>query len=491
MVQSSRPEFRTGKEPSHLNVFLRSVDRKVLDRDTRANGITYAYMIIAVLLLLHHVYVTVYQKTVLTGARDLYIPFILFAGASFFMGKLWKDKLFWVFAALLVLKVARTALFGTYALTVSVTYFVLSVYAFFICYAIGRVLPREMWKPFLSILCFLWTVAAVIYAAFGLKVAFTGVPIPNLGTEAFVVNADHRLYFIYHAVSSGVILSVCMSMALLGCILTKRKLLRGFYIIAALVLFFACSLTGTRTAFVMCGLNLALLLFIPLRDRLFPDHPVSCLPSLWRYGVLALCVLGITGAVAFLQPLATDLLPVAAGAESVPEAETALNEIVTRGFSFSSEEYGFLNGRFEHWGYVLKADFSSPKDLLLGQSVYNTMVPINELRAADGLPALYHCHNTFLQYLTENGLPGLLLYCAFVFTFLFHAGRVLTNRNLPFWQRALPVCTLLCIAEGCIDNTCHVNFGYPQMTALYLFAGMTITLSREEAKKKSLSCGKP
>ena len=468
-----------------MKAFLQSLDRKVLNRDTRAKGVTFAYMAVAVLLLLHHVYVTVYQKSVLTGARDLYIPFILFAGASFFMGKLWKDKLFWIFAALLVLKVARTALFGTYALTVSVTYFVLSVYAFFICYAIGRVLPREMWKPFLSVLCFLWTVAAVIYAAFGLKVAFTGVPIPNLGTEAFIVNADHRLYFIYHAVSSGVILAVCMSMALLGCILTERKLLRIFYGAAALVLFFACSLTGTRTAFVMCGLNLALLLFIPLRDRLFPDRPVSCFPSLWRYGVLALCVLAVTGAVAFLQPLATDLLPAAAGAEAIPGAEPALNDIAVRGFSFSSDEYGFLNGRFDHWGYVLKAAFASPKDLLLGQSVYNTMVPITELRAADGLPALYHCHNTFLQYLTENGLPGLLLYCAFIFTFLFHAWRVLTNRKLPFWQRALPVCTLLCIAEGCIDNTCHVNFGYPQMTALYLFAGLTVTLSRETKKTSS------
>ena len=469
-----------------MKQFLQSVDRKVLDRDTRSRGVTYAYMAVAVLLLLHHVYVTVYQKTVLTGARDLYIPFILFAGVSFFLGKLWKDKLFWVFAALLVLKVVRTAFFGSYALTVSVTYFVLSVYAFFICYAIGRVLPREMWKSFLSVLCFVWTVAAVIYAAFGLTVAFTGVPIRNLGTEAFIVHLDHRLYFIYHAVTSGVILSVCMSMALLGCLLTKRKLLRIFYIAAALELFFACSLTGTRTAFVMCGLNLALLLFIFLHGRLFPGPSVSRLQSLWKYGILFLSVVLVTGAVAFLQPMAANLLPVtAAGAEAAAGPEEAVNEIAARGFSLSSDDYGFLNGRFEHWGYVLKIAFSSPRDLLLGQSVYNTMVPINELRAAHGLQALYHCHNTFLQYLTENGLPGFLLYSAFILVFLFHAGRVLTNRNLPFWQRALPVCAILCIAEGFIDNTCHVNFGYPQMTALYLFAGFTIALSREEAAKRS------
>ena len=494
---------QSGLKESGLKEFLKSVDRSVLNRDTRAPGVSYAYMAVAVLLLLHHVYVTLYHKLVLTGARDLYIPFIIFAGVSFFLGKLWKDKLFWVFAALLVLKVARTAMFGSYALTVSVTYFVLSVYAFFICYAIARVLPRKMWKPFLSVLCFLWTAAALVYAAFGLKVALTGVPVRNLGTEFFIVNPDHRLYLIYHAVSSGVLLSACMSVAVLGCILAKNRLLRMFYAATALVLFVTCSLTGTRTAFVMSGLNLALLLFIPLRDRLQPDLSASRLRSLGKRLLLAAVVVLVTGAVAFLQPHAANLLPVvpakAEEAAAVPvnenlpgdpvPAENAPQEINVRDFSFS-DEYGFLNGRFEHWGYVLRVAASGAKNLLLGQSVYKTMDPVNDLRASEGRPPLNHCHNTFLQHLTENGLPALLLYTAFIAVFLFHAYRVLTDRGLPFWQRALPVCAVLCVAEGFIDNTCHVNFGYLQMSALYLFAGFTVTLSRERQRETVLQQGK-
>ena len=498
--------------------FLKKVDRNVLDPRTRLRPVTYAYMAVAVLLLLHHVYVTVYQKTVLTGARDLYIPFILFACASFLMGRLWKDKLFWVFAALLVLKVVRTAFVGEYALVYSVTYFVLSVYSFFICYAVSRVVPRELWKGFLSVLCFLWTAAALVYAAFGLKVAFTGVPIPNLGNEAFVVNSDHRLYLVYHAVTSGVILSVCMSMAVLGCVLAKNRILKGFYALAALVLFLTCSLTGTRTAFVMSGVNLALLLCIPLRDRLSPSFSEGRLRALGKHALLFLSVLVVTAGFALLQPFAAGLLPVsAAGAETGPvseatgeavpetaaeeapeegmdetgegEEDSALYGINARGFSLSSEEYGLLNGRFDHWGFVLEAVFADPQLLFFGSSVYNTMTPVNELRVSRGLMPLYHCHNTFLQYLLENGIPGLLLYCAFVFTFLFHAYRVLVNRDLPFWQRALPVCAVICVLEGLIDNTCHVNFGYPQMTALYLFAGFTIALSREEKRKKADSAG--
>ena len=477
-----------------MRSFWKTVDRKVLDPETRLKSITRVYMVIAVLLLLHHVYVTVYHKDVLTGARDLYIPFILFAGASFFMGKLWKDRLFWVFAALLVLKVTRTAMFGAFALEVSVTYFVLSVYAFFICYAIARVIPRHSWKSFLSVLCFLWTVAAVVFAAFGLKVAFTGIPIRNLGTESFTINDDHRLYLVYHAVSSGVMLSVCMSVAVFGFVLAKNTVLRVFYAAAALVLFFTCSLTGTRTAFVMSGANLALLLCIPLHDKLLKPGVSKSAKSFGRYALLMLSFLLLAGGIAFIQSKAVNLLNLSQGngvlvsmanaeGEVIGEGEYVLGDIQERGFDLAADELGFLNGRFEHWGYVLEVAFASAENLFLGQSVYNTMVPVNELRYSLGLQDLYHCHNTFLQYLTENGLPALLLYCGFVFTFLFHAVRVLANRNLPFWQRALPVCTVICLLEGMIDNTCHVNFGYPQMTALYLFAGFTVALSRLEKKK--------
>ena len=472
--------------------FLKAVDRKVLNPETRMKGVTWAYMAAAVLLLLHHIYVTVYQKTVLTGARDLYIPFIVFAAASFFMGRMWKDGLFWIFAALLVLKVVRTAMFGDYAVVVSMTYFVLSVYAFFVCYAIARVIPRNLWKTFLAVLCFLWTAAALVYAAFGLKVAFTGVPVSNLGTEEFTVHdADRRLIMIYHVVTSGVILSVSMSMAILGCILAKRKTIRLFYVAAALVLFFTCSLTGTRTAFVMSGANLALLLCIPLYDRLKPGKPRNFALNTGKAMALFLAFITVTCAIAYIQSHAAGLLQYTQvrGGLIIPAAraeEEAVGVISQRGFVISSNPDDILNGRFVHWQNILQIVLEDRETLLLGRSVYNTMTPVNELRLSMDLQPLYHCHNTFLQHLMENGIPGLLLYSGFVLVFLFHAFRVLTNRELPFWQRALPAGAIVCIMEGLIDNTCHVNFGYPQMTFLYLFAGFTIALSRQEKKKKIL-----
>ncbi len=472
-----------------LKEFLKTVDRKILNPETRLKGITYAYMVFAGLLLLHHIYVIIYHKEILTGAAVFYIPFIILAGVNFFMGRLWKDKLFYVFLLLFILKVVRTAIIDEYAVEVSVTYFVLSVYAFFGCYGIARVIPRNLWKYFLSILCFIWTAAAVVFAAFGLKAAFTGVPIPNLGTEAFFIRDDHRLCLLHHPVSSGVILSTCMSFAVFGCFLTKKRILKLYYTAAALVLFFTASLTGTRTAFILSGVNIGLLLYIPLRDLLKPGIPKSLIKTGGKYAVIVLTVLASALLVAWVQSKAANIMKYAQIrgtlliSNAYAEGNTVLPEIYERGFDYSGGTDVLLNGRITIWENVLEVAFANLENALMGVSVYNTMVPLYELRAERGLYYVYHCHNTFLQHLLENGIPALLLYCCFVFTVIYHAVRVMINRSLPFWQRIIPVTSLICLLEGLGDNTCHVNFGYPQMTLLYLFAGFTVALSRETMTK--------
>ncbi len=472
-----------------LKEFLKTVDRKILNPETRLKWITYAYMVFAGLLLLHHIYVIIYHKEILTGAAVFYIPFIILAGLNFFMGRLWKDKLFYVFLLLFILKVVRTAIIDEYAVEVSVTYFVLSVYAFFGCYGIARVIPRNQWKNFLSILCFLWTAAAIVFASFGLKAALTGVPIPNLGTEAFIVKDDHRLYLLHHPVSSGVILSTCMSFAVFGCFLTKKKILKLYYAAAALVLFFTASLTGTRTAYILSGANMGLLLYIPLCDLLKPGIPKSFFRTSGKYALIILSVLITAVFIAWLQSKTANFAKyiqirgTLLVSNAYAEGETVLPEVYERGFDYSAGTDVLLSGRITIWTNALEVSFANLENALLGVSVYNTMVPLYELRAERGLYYVYHCHNTFLQHLLENGIPALLLYCCFVFTVIFHAVRVMKNRALPFWQRIIPITALICLLEGLGDNTCHVNFGYPQMTLLYLFAGFTVTLSRETMTK--------
>lgn len=475
-----------------LNRLLKTIDRTVLDPETRYKGVTVAYIVFAVAALVHHIYVTLYQKYVLTGATDLGIPLLVFTGVTVLFGKLWKDRIAWILLALLALKYARTALLGENILAETGYIYIMSVYAFFGCYGVGRALDRKYWQVFFTALCAVWTLAALAFAVTGIRVAVTGVPVQNLGSEYFKINPEHRLYFIYHPVTSGIILSVSTFVALFGCLVTRRKILRLLWLPAVPVFFLAGSLTGTRTAFLLSGLLAALLLYLFLRDKLKPGRPEHFALTAGKYILLCVVCLAVAAGVVFLQSRSVNLVSVLRGrslliSSASAEGAAMSTEVAQRDLLLSLDPDTLLNGRFVLWKSVLKLVAASPQNLLLGLSVYNPMTLINEVRVPQGLEYLYHCHNTLLQTLLENGIPALLLYISFLGAAVFHAVRVFRCRDLPFWQRAIPIGMLLCVAEGFLDNTCHVTYGYPQMTVLYLFAGFTVALSRKTKKDNSVN----
>lgn len=474
-----------------LNILIKLIDRKILDPETRYKGVTVVYIIFAVVALIHHIYVTMYHKYVLTGSTDLGIPLLVFAGITFFFGKLWKDKIAWILLALLVLKYARTALLGQDILTETGYIYTMSIYAFFGCYGVSHALDRKYWRCFFTALCAIWTLAVLFYAIIGIRVAVTGVPIKNFGSEYFKINPEHRLYFIYHPVTSGIILSISSFIALFGCFVTKQKFLRLLYIPAALVFYFAGSLTGTRTAFLMSGLLVALLLYLFLRDKLKPGQPKRFALTAGKYILMCAVCLAVAAAVTFLQSKSVNFVKVLQGqggliSTALAEGSSLGTEVTQRDLQLSLDLDYMLNGRFVLWKSILKMVVSNPRNLLLGQSVYEPMTLINEIRVPQGLEYLYHCHNSLLQNLMENGIPALLLYVAFLCASVFHAARIFRNKDLPFWQRMIPIGIILCIIEGLLDNTCHVTYGYPQMTVLYLLSGFTITIGRR-AKKGNLT----
>lgn len=465
-----------------LNSFIRTVDKKIIDPETRWKGVTVAYIVVAVAALLHHIYVTMYHKYVLTGYTDLGIPLLIFSIITFLFGKLWKDKVTWILLALLAVKYARTALEGQDVLDTTTYIYFMSIYAFFGCYGVGRAISRKYWKPFFAALCAAWTVAALVYAAIGISVAASGVPVKNFGSEWFTISEFHRVVFVYHPVTSGIILSISMFIALLGCFLTKQKVLRLLYIPAALVLFFAGSLTGTRTAYMLSALLAALLVYICLRDKLKPGEPKNLPLTAGKYALLFIVFVAVAAGVAFTHFQSMNLIKVLQGrgliSAAYAEGAAAIPEVELRELRFSGSLDYFFNGRIVLWRNALEVITANARNLFLGQSVYNPIIPVDEIRVARGLEYLHHCHNTLIQTLLENGIPGLALYLAFAFTAVFYSIRLIRRRELPFWQRTFAIGVLLCLAEGLIDNTCHVTYGYPQMTVLYLCSGFTIALGR-------------
>ena len=473
-----------------LNSLLKTIDQKIIDPETRFKGVTVAYIIFTVAALLHHIYVTMYHKYVLTGATDLGIPLLFFSAVTFIFGKLWKDKVSWILLALLALKYTVTALQGEEALESTGYIYIMSIYAFFGCYGVGRALSRKYWKPFLSAFCSLWTLAALVLAGIGIYMTATGTPIKNFGSEWFTIDDNFRASFIYQPVTAGIVLSICMFVAIFGCFLTKKRILQCFYILAALVLFFAGALTGTRTAYLLSALQLALILCIPFRDKLMSGKTKNVFLSAGKYALLLVFFFVTAVAIVFIHYKSIILMKaiqVRGGflfSNAFAEGTATLPPVLERNFGFSSNLDFFFNGRLVLWKNVLQVITSNAKSLLIGQSVYDPIKLVGELRVSQGLDYMYHSHNTLIQNFLELGIPGLLLYLSFIFVTIFHAVRIIRNRELPFWQRIIPIGAIICIAEGLIDNTCHVTYGYPQMTILYLFAGFTVALSSHSKKEE-------
>ena len=69
-----------------------TMNRKVIDPDTRSRWITLVYMVFAILMLMHHVYVTVYFAAPENGAIPFRFPWMILACATILLGRMWKDK---------------------------------------------------------------------------------------------------------------------------------------------------------------------------------------------------------------------------------------------------------------------------------------------------------------------------------------------------------------------------------------------------------------
>ena len=58
------------------------------------------------------------------------------------------------------------------------------------------------------------------------------------------------------------------------------------------------------------------------------------------------------------------------------------------------------------------------------------------------------------------------------------------NRHLPKWQRMITMPAKACHVGDAIECSACTEFGYPPMTILYLFIGLTIAIGKESTKQK-------
>ena len=497
-----------------------TISRKIIDPDTRYRWITVAYMVLVTAMLMHHVWVAAYYATVEDGAIMLRFPWMILAGVGIILGRMWKDKCFWLLLALLLMKFLRIAIPMPDKLSETQRVYELCVYSFFICYGAGRVLNGKDRKTFVSVFCALWTAAMAVYACFGLYPVLTGTSVWNLGTEGFYIRpAEQRLWPIFHPVEAGTMTASGIAAGMVGFFMTKRKTVRGLYLCAMALMFLMGVFCISRTSYLLTAAGIAAPLSMLLYEQLcrrkkqgkrFTGIRIAAALAAFSAMMVLLVLLQIKIIPAFnaLRSNDTALIPAAAAEEAaggeislIPDgengdaageeaAEQASVQISTREFVTDEGADGFLTGRWLIWTHLIDCFERFPSYMLIGKGIYYPLDHINSfIRKGLAQPYIYHLHSTFIQTLWESGFPGLIAFAAFFGIFAWNAFRLIRNRNLPLWQRLIPMPALLCWLADMIDCTGYCNWGKPPMTILYLFTGLTIAIARENRKQEKARKG--
>ncbi len=486
-----------------------TMNTRIMDPATRPRRIAWIYTVFTLVMLLHHVYVTVYFPFPENGAIPLRFVWVLWAGATIILGRMWKDKCFWILTVLLLIKILRIAIPTPELLSETQTVYELCIYAFYICYGVGRVLGGQNRERFISLFCALWTLAMVVYSCIGLYVAFTGIEVPNLGTRPFWLPPyEKRLWPVYHAVEGGTIAALSIAVALVGFFITKQKAFRWLYIPAILLIFLLNVFCASRTSYILTAIAISIVPAMMLYKALQKWKKQGSSASVLRLGAAFATFALLSVLLLFVQMKAIPVFnsikskglistataeetadrPVETGASETEDdaeenGEANSDRLDTRGFVSDEGIDGFLTGRWQIWIHCCSGISHYPIYALIGAGVYDPMEHINMvIRRGLALQEIYHFHSTFIQTLWESGIPGFLLFAAFFGIFLWNAFLLFRNRKLPFWQRLIPLPAFLCWLADMVDVAGYCNWGKPPMTLLYLFAGLTITFARENKK---------
>lgn len=460
------------------------LDAHLMDGAKRKPAVEICYAVLAGLMLLHHFYVIIYYPVVTSGAVKLAPLWLLLAGLTVMMGKIWRDK--GVLLASLSLIFAFERLFlKNLALTGNDTvYFFTGIYAVFIAYSLFFVLRPAFRIPFLKAFCALWSLGMLAYCAAGLYTAWTGVSVYNLAEDRTVVQYGRLIIFTNATTVAGSI--ACGTVvALLGFALVKNKIAKACYLLVGLISALTVSLTGSRSGFMMTGFmisgTICLCLWQLLKKKVGEKKEnkkiVLAAASLLLCFILCffLAVEGQRQLSDIFMKIRDERGMLISSASAEGEAEETPTKPppsfrqrdawITDGGDIN----GVLSGRFDIWQTAFKYIQDHPETLLTGLSVDGSVAGV--ANRSD------HIHNILLQVLLEGGLPGLFLYLALSVYFFIQACS-LWKRNLSLWQWMLPLPVLAILLMEMAECLTHFSFGHPPVTIFWFFMGCTVAVSK-------------
>lgn len=381
------------------------------------------YSAIMMVLLLSYFYVMATNAHAFISGRSFTfsMPFWLLRVISSVMavvlGKLWRDKGFNILGIFLLLQVLRVALDISWHLFVDyVSENILTgLWAVCACYGLAAVLEKKQLKQFLTIFACIWTAGMAVSSCLGIIAAWTGQPIYTIGEGSYWGIFDYegkRLWLTYYTTTSGSLASISTMIALCGAYTARRKWMKILFVLAALPMYVALCLTDSRCAHMSVSAGIALTAGILTMRWLWrkerTGHKIKTVLPAAAVTVVVFVgmVLVSMQTINVFSRLKSEGLVSRAYAEM---AEQATGQISNRGYLGQN----VLTGRIEIWRAAIQVMLNNPLKLLIGNSVCDPMLGVNEIDPLGGV-SIGHCHNMLLMVLNENGIPGLLLILSFI-----------------------------------------------------------------------------
>ena len=353
-------------------------------------------------------------------------------------------------------------------------------------------------KPFIKILCALWTLATLTLSIIGLFTAWTGTQVSNLVNTTTQVSDGRLWIFTNGANITASYLGCGIIISFLGFAISKYISVKIAYLFVCLIAMITNSLTDTRASFIMLAFMISGTLCIGLWT-IFQNQKTIKLQK--KKTALIICILILCFCLCFIlsvnvqQVLGVSFIDIRNNGGIIPsvEAEETVPDITTDILpesTISSEQPTFeqrdvwffedediskaLSYRPLLWQRGIRYIQKNPQTLLFGTSIDGTVAKI--------VDRLDHSHNILLQTLLEGGIPALLLYLFFVFYCTSHALRLWNRRSIPFWQRMLPLPVFSILLWEMAECLTHFSYGHPPMTLFWFFLGATITVSKSLGK---------
>lgn len=413
---------------------------------TRWQPATLIYAVLTGSLILSYLVTQAFDKPNYEYPAHIALLRLIAAAMGIYLGKLWKDKGFWLMIAYLAYKAVRIAvkdpnLFFTSQVSDNLLNGLWVVAG---CYALGRVLNTSQLKQFLRILAMLWTTGAFVHCGLALYAAWTSQRIPNLSGEFFwgIGEYDYRVTVsFYYPTTSGSAINISIMVATCFLLAIPSKLEKVYYFLSLLVMIVTLSLTDARTSFISVAVGIGVAVGCAVLHVLCHNLQkkgtgnrgkkpiVSGMASFVCMAIISIFLWFLFNAItpAFIQ--ARDhggvLVPVAKAEET-----TQKQGISNRGLAGRES----LSGRDVIWENTIGYLSENSGTLFWGDSIYNTMSGPNARNGIDK----GHCHNMVLQIVLESGIIGLLFVALFTVYVITCAVRLIFGAHVPLWKRVIP-----------------------------------------------------